>query len=148
MVKNFNFVRRKIENDQLNSHQKSVSKMQNSNYLRQSRLSNSSLVTDRKSLKRDESFQKSSYYDLSNNSNLVKRSMSKDINKKDDITKDISQRILFSNEDIEKEKTNNNTSTSTSNQNGKKFDKQMKNSQHFFESMQENNEKPKGKQKK
>lgn len=72
------FVRRKIENEANFSHnQKSLSKMSQSNQLRQSRLSNSSIKTDRKALKRDDSFQKSNYYDLSNGNNLLKRSMSK-----------------------------------------------------------------------
>jgi hypothetical protein len=45
-----------------NTHQKSLSKMNQSNNLRQSRMSNSSLKTDRKTINRDESFQKSNYY--------------------------------------------------------------------------------------
>jgi len=79
MLKNFAFVRRKIESEgQLNNQQKSLSKISQSNQLRQSRLSNSSLITDRK-LKRDESLIKSNYFDLSHGHNLMKRSMSKEI---------------------------------------------------------------------
>jgi hypothetical protein len=64
MLKNFNFARKRIDNEgqMSNYQQKSLSKISQSNQLRQSRLSNSSMKTDRKTLKRDESFQKSHYY--------------------------------------------------------------------------------------
>lgn len=55
MLKNFTFARRKIDNEgqMSNYQQKSLSKISQSNQLRQSRLSNSSMKTDRKTLKRD-----------------------------------------------------------------------------------------------
>jgi hypothetical protein len=77
------------------SQQKSLSKINQSNQLRQSRFSNSSLKTDRKTIAREESFQRSNYYDMSNSSNLIKRSVSKD--NREDLGKDISQKILFQN---------------------------------------------------
>ncbi len=55
MLKNFNFARKRIDNEgqMSNYQQKSLSKISQSNQLRQSRLSNSSMKTDRKTLKRD-----------------------------------------------------------------------------------------------
>ena len=53
--------------------------MSQSHQLRQSRVSNTSLTSDRKTdMKRQESSLKSNYYELSNGGNLIKRSMSKE----------------------------------------------------------------------
>lgn len=67
--------------------------MTQSAYLRQSRFSNSSITTDRKLNKRDESMIKSSYYEISHSNKFTKRSQSKDL--KEELTKDISQKVLF-----------------------------------------------------
>jgi hypothetical protein len=100
--------------------------------MRQSRLSNSSLKTDRKTLKRDESFQKPNYFELSNSSNLLRRSISKEV--KYDISKDISQKILFpTNNGINSDK-----KSSIGDNKVRKIDnKQIKNTQYFFECIQD-----------
>ncbi len=138
MLKNFNFARKRIDNEgqMSNYQQKSLSKISQSNQLRQSRLSNSSMKTDRKTLKRDESFQKSHYYQLSNSNNLQKRSISKEI--KDDITKDISQKILFPVNVATKTNGVNSDKKCPLTSNLKKIDqKQIRNSQYFFDSVQD-----------
>lgn len=85
MLKSYSFLRKKIVGDD------KVTKISQSTQLRQSRISNSSMVTDRK-IRREDSMVKSNYYELSGK--FLNRSRSKDVIK-DDISKDISQKVLF-----------------------------------------------------
>jgi hypothetical protein len=144
LIKTFNFARRKVDDQMIrDSQQKSLSKINQSNQLRQSRFSNSSLKTDRKTIAREESFQRYNYYDMSNSSNLIKRSISKD--NRDDLGKDISQKILFQNNSgIKSEK------KSINSNNIKKIEnKPIKSSQYFFNSsIHDSNDKLKEKSRK
>jgi len=54
------------------------------------------MTTNQKMVQRDNSSIKSNYYDLSNGNNNARRSVSKSVIK-EDLIKDISQRILFPN---------------------------------------------------
>ena len=69
-----------------------MTKVSQTTQLRQSRISNSSMVTDRKFHRREDSMVKSNYYELSGKN--IHRSRSKDVIK-EDMTKDISQKVLF-----------------------------------------------------
>lgn len=97
VLKSFSFVRKKGDSE-LNQP-KNVNKISQSAQLRQSRISNSSIATDRKCIKRDDSMAKSSYYDMSH-SNLLRLSRAKENNQ--ELMKDISQRILFPSDKKEK----------------------------------------------
>ena len=85
MLKSYSFLRKKIVGDD------KVTKISQTTQFRQSRISNSSMVTDRK-IRREDSMVKSNYYELSGK--FLNRSRSKDVIK-DDISKDISQKVLF-----------------------------------------------------
>jgi hypothetical protein len=98
MLKSYSFLRKRAAGED------KVGKMSQTAQLRQSRISHSSMVTDRKASmvterkvgRREDSMVKSNYYELSGKN--IHRSRSKDAIKEDisqDISKDISQKVLF-----------------------------------------------------
>jgi hypothetical protein len=90
LLKQFSFSRKKAEDS---NPPKRISQTAQ---LRQSRISNSSLatVTDRKTIKRDDSMLRSSYYELSHGHQPRCTSRSRD-KQGEHLSKDLSQRVLF-----------------------------------------------------
>ena len=90
MLKSYSFLRKRAAGEE------KVGKMSQTAQLRQSRISHSSMVTDRKASRREDSMVKSNYYELSGKN--FRRSRSKDAIREDtpkDISKEISQKVLF-----------------------------------------------------